>query len=75
MIIGGRWENELKDDVVIENYPNLEKLTVMKNSLVNVSSLKIANNENLRVIGIEDGNWKNSSFYNVKNLVIESTLF
>ena len=61
-------------DLVIENYPNLEKIVVKKNSLRNLSSLKICNNELLKTIDIEDGEmWKkDGAFQNVKNVIIES---
>ena len=66
--------NEYKDDLVIENYPNLEKIVVKKGSLKNLNSLKICNNEKLKTIEIEDGEeWEeNGAFYNVKNVIIES---
>ena len=67
MIIGEGCFNELKDDLVIENYPNLEKIVVKKNSLKNLKSLKICNCEKLNTIEIED-----NAFENVQNLIIES---
>ena len=67
MIIGERCFNEVKDDLVIENYPNLEKIVVKKNSLNNLKSLKVCNNEKLKTIQIELG-----AFENVKNVIIES---
>ena len=72
MIIGEGCFNEWKDDLVIENYPNLEKIVVKKNSLKNLNSLKICNNEKLKTIEIEDGDNFNGAFYNVKNVIIES---
>ena len=79
MIIGGL--NEMKDDFVIANYPNLEKIVVKNDSLKNLNSLKICNNERLKTIEIEDGDrWHgynggwvaNGAFFSVKNVVIES---
>ena len=67
MIIGEGCFNEVKDDLVIDNYPNLEKIVVKKNSLKNLNSLKICNNEKLKTIEIEYGTFKN-----VKNVIIES---
>ena len=66
--------------LVIENYPNLEKIVVKKNSLKNLNSLKICNNEKLKTIEIEDGEeWEengelyaDSACFNVKNVIIES---
>ena len=56
-------------NLVIENYPNLEKIVVKKNSLKYLNSLKICNNEKLKIIEIKD-----DAFDNVKNLQIERTL-
>ena len=65
--IGERCLNQVKEDLVIENYPNLEKIIVKKNSLENLNSLKICDNEKLKTMKIEDG-----AIYNVKNVIIES---
>ena len=71
--IGEGCLNEWKDDLVIENYPNLEKIVVKKNSLSNLNSLKICNNEKLKTIEIENSDWYgNGAFRNVKNVSIES---
>ena len=67
MIIGVGCFREVKDDLVIENYPNLEKIVVKKNSLKYLNSLKICNNEKLKIIETED-----DTCYNVNNVVIES---
>ena len=67
MIIGEGCFNEVKDDLVIENYPNLVKIVVKKNSFKNLNSLKIYNNEKLKIIEIENG-----ACYYVKNMIIES---
>ena len=80
MIIGEGCFREVKDDLLIENYPNLEKIIVKKNSLANLNSLKICNNEKLKTIEIEDGKeweedgkwYNNGAFRNVKNVIIES---
>ena len=73
MIIEEEFGNDYYDNLVIENYPNLEKIVVKKNSLMNLNSLKICNNEKLKTIEIEDGIWRdNGAFYNVKNVIIES---
>ena len=80
MIIGGF--NGLIDDLVIENYPNLEKIIVKNHSLKNLNSLKICNNENLKTIEIDDGKETqdgmgrvvdSGSFRNVENVILEST--
>ena len=49
------------------NYSNLEKIIVKENSLQNLNSLKICNNEELLNIEIEDG-----VFSSVNNVIIES---
>ena len=71
MIIGKGCFNGIKDNLVIENYPNLEKIVVRMNSLMNLNSLKICNNEKLKIIEIEDG-YLDGAFHNVKNVIIES---
>ena len=73
MIIEEEFGNDYYGNLVIENYPNLEKIVVKENSLKNLNSLKICNNEKLKTIEIEDGDWYgNGAFYNVKNVIIES---
>ena len=72
MIIGEGCFNEMKDDLVIENYPNLEKIVVKKNSLKNLNSLKIYDNERLKTIDIKNGGEGNGAFHNVKIVIIES---
>ena len=61
MIIKSGFGNDYYKNLMIENYPNLEKIVVKKNSL------KICSCEKLKIIEIED-----SIFYNVKNVIIES---
>ena len=65
--IGEGCLNEWKDDLEIENFPNLQSIIVKKGSLRNLNSLKIWNCEKLETIEIEDGTCKN-----VKNVIIES---
>ena len=65
--IGKNCFNEWRDDLVIENYPNLQSI-IVKESLKNLNSLKICNCEKLKTIEIED-----SCLHNVKNVIIEST--
>ena len=80
MIIEEECLNKLKDDLVIENYPNLEKIVVKGKSLMNLNSLKICNNEKLKTIEIEDGEeweedgewYNNGALFYVKNVTIES---
>ena len=74
MIIEEGFGNDYYGNVVIENYPNLEKIVVDENSLMNLNSLKICNCEKLKTIEIEDGNKYegNGAFWYVKNVIIES---
>ena len=80
MIIKEDFGNDYYGNLVIENYPNLEKIVVKKNSLQNLNSLKICNNEKLKTIEIEDGKRRkengkwyiNGALFNVKNVIIES---
>ena len=80
LVIGEGCMNEWKDDLVIENYSNLEKIVVKKKSLENLNSLKICNNERLKTIEIKDGErWEEDgawfiycAFENVNNVIIES---
>ena len=70
----------MKEDLEISGFNNLEKIIVKKNSLQNLNSLKISNNEKLETIEIEDGEIKeendeycsSGAFSNVKNVIIES---
>ena len=67
MIIEEWYGNYYFGNLVIANYPNLEKIIVKKNSLKNLKSLKIYNNEKLKTIEVENG-----AFYELKNMIIES---
>ena len=70
MIIKERFGNDYYGNLVIENYPNLEKIVVKIESLNYLNSLKICNNEKLKTIKIQDG-----AFCNVKNVIIESIYY
>ena len=62
-----------EDDLEICNYPYLERIIVKENSFKHLNSLKICNNELLNVFEIEEGDWdENSTFRNVKNVILES---
>ena len=78
--IGEKCFKEWKDDLVIENYPNLEKILVKEKSLQNLNSLKICNCEKLETIEIKTGDeriingqwYDNGALRNVNNVIIES---
>ena len=72
MIIEERFGNDYFGNLIIHNYPNLQSIIVKKKSLNNLNSLKICNCEKLKTIEIEDGDFLNSAFSNVKNVIIES---
>ena len=72
MIIEEGFGNGYFGNLLIDNYPNLEKIVVKKNSLMNLNSLKISNCEKLKTIEIEDGEYEEGAFNNVKNVIIES---
>ena len=67
--IGENCYNQLKDDLVIENYPNLQLIVVKENSLRYLNSLKICNCEQLKIIEIGGG-----ALQNVKVVTIESII-
>ena len=72
MIIEEKFGNDYYGDLVIQNYPNLQSIIVKKNSLQNLNSLKICNNEKLKTIEIEDsGNLHIYTLKNVKDVSIE----
>ena len=71
--------NELKIDLKICGFENLKKLIVKKNSLQNLNSLVISNNEELESIETENGQYwdeENETWYapfeNVKSVEITS---
>ena len=67
--------NEWKDDLVIQNYPNLQSIIVKKYSLRSLNLLKISNCEKLEKIEIQDGEEWECAFFNVKDVIIESDIF
>lgn len=73
--------NKMTDDLVISEYPCLQKIVVKAGSLNYLNLLEISNNELLNVIDFEDSHYYNStdktyrySFRYVKNLVIDSIM-
>ena len=72
MTIEEEFGNDYYGNLVIENYSNLEKIVVKIESLNYLNSLKICNNEKLKTFEIEDGDFLDGAFWNVKNVIIES---
>ena len=72
MIIEEGFGNGYFGNLAIENYPNLKKIVVKMNSLQNLNSLKICNNEKLKTIEVEDGFLTNAAFEKVESVRIES---
>ena len=69
-------DNCEEDDLIIQNYPNLQSIIVKKESLQNLNSLKICNCDKLKTIEVEDSsgfdNWRYGVFSNVNNMIISS---
>ena len=72
MIIEEKFRNDYFGNLVIENYSNLQSIVVKEDSLKNLNSLKICNCEKLKTFEIEDGDFLDGAFWNVKNVIIES---
>ena len=60
------------DNLEICGYPHLEKIVIKDNSLKNMNSLKICNNEELMNIEIGDGEGDNTTLRNVNTVILES---
>ena len=75
MIIEEEFGNDYYGNLVIENYPNLEEIVVKKNSLKNLNSLKICNNEKLKTIEVEDSEGNRDSSLKYLNRVIIESIF
>lgn len=75
--------NEIKDDLEWSGFKKLEKITVKKNSLQNITALTIADNPSLKVFQTENGNGgfnpgdkrNTGAFYNTKSIIIDGILF
>ena len=60
-------------DLVFDNFPNLENITVKEKSLQDLNSLKICNCEKLKTIGLKDntcGNVDNMIFDSISEVII-----
>ena len=73
LVIGDGCCNDLREDLVIEGFHNLKKIVILKNSLRNITSLKIQNNENLKEIEIDHAKlFLNSCLSNVQPVVFDN---
>ena len=80
MYFGRKKEDGDVGSLEISGYHYLKKIVIKKNTLRNLDFVKICDNKQLKSIEIEDGErWEengkwfsNGSFYNVKNVNIES---
>ena len=70
--IGQGCLNGVKDDLVISNLPNLEKIVMHKGSLIHLNSLTISNNEKLRDIEVGGSFEWGGAFEYVKKVTFES---
>lgn len=67
--------NSMTSDWVISDYPCLREILVKKNSLRNLNSLVVSNNQQLEKIVTEDGtSYSDAPFVEVKSAVIESMM-
>ena len=67
LIINENGLNTMNEELILSGFVNLKKIVVKENSLKNLNSLKICNNDELSIIEIED-----SAFSNVEGLILES---
>ena len=74
LVINEECGNEMKGNLELCGFENLENLVVKKNSLMNLNSLKISDNPVLKSIDIEDGDYRNDGLKNVKNVMITSLM-
>ena len=72
LIINKNSCNDMEDDLEISGFENLEKIVFRKVCLKNLNSLIICNNENLKIIEIEDTDTNDGALENVEKVVIES---
>ena len=66
--------NDYDGDLRLCGFVNLRSIIVKKNSFVNVNSLEISDNSELKSIEIEDGELIDGAFLYVGNVIISSSL-
>ena len=65
--------NDIHEDLVISGFENLEKIVFKWGCLQYLNSLKICDNDELKIIEIEDGDDDSGCLYFVENVIIESS--
>lgn len=69
--------NDMRNDLILSGFVNLERIVFKRYSLQNLNSLKIIDNIALKIIDIEDergGNTSYGSCINVKSVILESMM-
>ena len=74
LVIAEGCGNEMKRNLQLYGFDNLESIIVKKNTLKNLKSLKVSDNPLLKSIKTENGDNETGVFYNVNNVTISSTL-
>ena len=72
LIVNGGCCNDMKDDLEISGFENLEKIVFKKDCLRFLHSLRIRENKNLKSIVVDDSDTNDGALEKVKNVVIES---
>ena len=73
--IGENVFSNTEAELDFSNLPNLEQITIGKASLMNLKSLQISKNKNLRVINFKEGDDKNTGVCcNAKAVTLKSNL-
>ena len=61
--------NEMRDELIMNDYPHIQFIHIQRESFQNISSLTISNLPELKFLIIED-----SSFYSTTSLTLSSIL-
>ena len=76
LVIGNDLFHNIKDHLVISNYPKLEKLWIKQTYMSNIESLTICDNEQLREIvveGIGEKKYCEDDYGKVKSVVLKGS--
>ena len=74
LIIGRDYFNDSECHLVIDNFPNLEKILVKPNYLNKIESITICNNEKLKRIEVEDSYSSKGSFNIALQVTFDNTI-